>query len=79
VSARDGTEYRVCWKREGLARRTKIYQTREGADRYVVTLQGAYEELMSEEEAAWWGTKRIPALEDGPTVEARVVGAWEPV
>ncbi len=34
----DPVQYRVVWKRQGLDRKTKVYATRRGADRFISLL-----------------------------------------
>jgi hypothetical protein len=39
-----GREFRVVWRREGQRRKAKIYQTRQGAERWALILQGRIQE-----------------------------------
>jgi non-homologous end joining protein Ku len=68
-------EYRVRWQREGKLKRIKIYQTIEGANRYVDTLNGDYE--MTEYEQDYFD--KVPKLIEEPLIEKRSIGIWSPI
>lgn len=76
-------EYRVCWQREGMARRTAIYQTKRGAEEKVAALEWAEQmrdDPPSSMDAADDYFHRtfglMPKLVTAPTIETRTVGAW---
>lgn len=46
-------EYRVRWQREGLTQRTLIYQTRVGAERRALVLQGRMAEVTGSDPNAY--------------------------
>lgn len=71
-----GLEFRVTWKRDGLPRRRKIYQTREGADEYAAMLARLDEEP---EVGGRIMDDPPPTIVEGPTVEQRTVGGWRGV
>lgn len=70
-------EYRIRWRREGLAPRRELRQTEWGAESLVQRLVGLeladIEEPMDEQDP--FGAP-VPMLVEGPTVESRPVGIW---
>lgn len=39
-----GEQFKVVWRREGYARKSKTYETRRGADHMIAVLSGTFEE-----------------------------------
>lgn len=74
-------EYRVVWKREGQARRRKIYQTKRAAEEFIRVLDNVeedyfgHDEPMGAETKAEWERRHAPFTE-GPLLESREVGEW---
>lgn len=64
------TEYRVCWRRDGGKRTTRIYQTRAAAHRKARGIV-ALEEVKDDTRM-----RDMPPLVESPVIEERPVGEW---
>lgn len=66
-------EYRVRWRRQGRGQSTTIYQSHSSAYRKaqgILALEAVKDETSFE---------NMPPLVEGPVIEVRPVGDWEPV
>lgn len=71
-------EYRVSWKREGLGRVRKFFQTEIGALDKAARLNDL-EDNPPPADGPWDAFADLPKLAERPVVERRAVGDWEPV
>ena len=73
-------EYRVAWKREGLAPKRRIYQTRQGAEDFIRVMHQPNEDEPGDHENPSWvhPHREIAEFEDDgwPTLQEREVGEW---
>lgn len=83
------SEFRVLWRREGLSRRTKLFQRRDAAERWMLRLEGRMAEVTGLDPDADAGDGRCNqsvwddmAVRLPPLIELalheRPVGEWEP-
>lgn len=69
-----GFEYRIRWKREGKQWVRVLRQTLQAAQRVARVQETAHEDMLE-----WEIASPPPPLTDGPFIEVRSVGEWQPL